>query len=332
MARSWPVPATRRRRHSSIHERAPSTRWGYRRRTLDRHHAGPSRRSVRPAFRLVIVPTGSRHSADSVQPDRPSSGRFAWGEVYVCSVVPSIRRGAARLKDNGAPPFFPAIWPQFFINNRVAAPEKIVTPIAAGAVALRSLTRPAPHRAASSPFHSSGGDDDVLRTYQRTAGGALGEHQREGNPANPARTQRRADEAGARPGEIRYRRPIGLTAQSISGGGAHRVPLPPRSGQCRDRLATGNLRRGSRRDGNAALQPSGRRGWEAVRGEFGDRQDRKVREAARRDKKGAGQRRLCGCIDKEISSGTLLCCLAPFVATPAFPSFSRLAPRDRGRL
>ncbi|HEX7389127.1 MAG TPA: hypothetical protein VF286_03385, partial [Acidiphilium sp.] len=60
------------------------------------------------------------------------------GEGYVCSVGPSIQRGAARLKDDGAPPFFPAIERWFFRAQDSAAPEKIVTPIAAGAVASRS--------------------------------------------------------------------------------------------------------------------------------------------------------------------------------------------------
>ncbi len=130
------------------------------------------------------------------------SERSACGEVYVCSVIASIRRGTGRLKDDGAPPFFPAIGRRFLTFERVAAPEKIVTPIAAGAVASRSLTRPAPRRATSSPFHSSGGDDDVLRTYPRASGRAFGEHQREGNPLDPTRTERSADADGAHRGRL----------------------------------------------------------------------------------------------------------------------------------
>lgn len=54
------------------------------------------------------------------------------------------RDGASHLKDDGAPPFF--------AGALRFPPRKIVTPIAAGAAASRSLTRPAPSRATPPSF------------------------------------------------------------------------------------------------------------------------------------------------------------------------------------
>src|SRR3546814_9388906 len=96
------------------------------------------------------------------------SSEVCSSDHYVCSVDPSIRCGLRRLKDDGAPPFFPAIGRQFLNRQRGATPEKIVTPIAAGAVASRSLTRHTPHRAVTSSFQSSGGDDGALRSDSGT--------------------------------------------------------------------------------------------------------------------------------------------------------------------
>lgn len=213
--------------------------------------------------------------------------RFAWGEDYVCSVVPSLRYGTGRLKDDGAPPFLSAIRCQFFVCQRASAPKEIVTPIAAAAVASRSLTRPVPHRAASSPFHSSGGDDDVLSAHQRTAGGAFGKHQREGNSANPARTGGRAGDDGAHESRPGYANGGSLTAQMIGGSGAHPALLPPVSGHRQDHPDGYREPHCGSQNCHLRLPPSRDR----ARGEIqscGRADDKNDAREGRRDKRGAG--------------------------------------------
>src|SRR3546814_19848796 len=85
------------------------------------------------------------------------SSEVCSSDHYVCSVDPSIRCGLRRLKDDGAPPFFPAIGRQFLNRQRGATPEKIVTPIAAGAVAARSLIRHTPNRRSDETRVGKGG-------------------------------------------------------------------------------------------------------------------------------------------------------------------------------
>lgn len=198
-----------------------------------------------------------------------SYGCGAWGEDYVCSVGPSIRCGARRLKDDGAPPFFPAIKRQFLSRQRRAAPKKIVTPIAAGAVASRSLTRHTPHRAVTSPFQSSGGDDGALRPNPGTSGRIVGVLQQEGNPSNQARTGSGADGNGAGQSGFRCRNDSGLTGLSESGGERHQATPSLRPGQraCSDFASIGVFSRGigvspigANWEG-LSRQEAGRQGW-----------------------------------------------------------------------
>lgn len=91
--------------------------------------------TYQPIFMLENVAAGALGHREIRLAMCGSGGCCAGGEGSVCSDFPIIRDGSRRLKDDGAPPFFPAIGRRFFHSECGAAPEKIVTPIAAGAVA-----------------------------------------------------------------------------------------------------------------------------------------------------------------------------------------------------
>ena len=224
--------------------------------------------------------------------DWPPYERSAWGEGYVCSVVPSIRCGARRLKDDGAPPFFPAIGRQFSDRQRRATPNKIVTPIAAGAVASRSLTRHTPHRAVASPFQSSGGDDGALRPNSGTSGRTVGVLQQEGNPADQARTGSGGCRNGADQRGVRYRDDRVLTVPSRSGGECRKAASPLHSGH-RAWFVFASI---------GVLSRCGTSSWIGANWVGLSRHEGVKR--GWRDKRGAGHGRLCGCGSRACMSDT----------------------------
>lgn len=206
-----------------------------------------------------------------------------WQGDCVCSVVLIIRHGTARLKDDGAPPFFSAIERRLHTMDGIAAPKKIVPPIAAGAVASRSLTRAAPRRAAASPFHSSGGDDGALRPHSGTQGRTGSELQCEGNPADQARTRNRVGGNDPHHRGVRCGNGGALRSSARCGSGAQQATPPHLSGrliaapQCRSGvLCWGVLGRSTGR---------GLEGQGIAAGERGTSQD----------KRRVGHRRFCGC-------------------------------------
>ena len=245
--------------------------------------------------------------------------RLACGEGYVCSVLSSVQYGTGRLKDDGAPPFFSAIGRQYLIRPGHRAPKKIVAPIAAYAVATRSLTRPVPHRGSLPLFHSSGGNDDVLPTHQRTAGRAVGEYQRQGNPPDPARTRRDTCEDGKHEGGTRYGHSVRLNGPSVGGGGASPALLPPPSGYRHDRfspLVPSDCR-------TSGCRPCCR-WWQGVKEGTGGREHG---EGASRDKRGAGTHGCEGRISALFAYGTR--CDPPYTSAiyALFSTHLRMAPR-----
>ena len=113
---------------------------------------------------------------------------------------------------------------------KAAAPSKIVTPIAADAVAdvppaILDPTCPAP--SGTIVFHSSGGDHGALRSYSGTSGRAVGVQRRGRKSANPQRTGC-GDDAAERDGcSLRNIDGGGLTAGSTGDCGAGVAPSSP---------------------------------------------------------------------------------------------------------
>ena len=114
-----------------------------------------------------------------------------------------------------------------FIVNVAAAPSKIVTPIAAGAVAvvlptILDPTCPAP--SGTIVFHTSGGDHGALRPYSGTSGRAFGVQRRGRTSANPQRTGGGDDAAEGDGCSLRNSDGGGLAAGFTGDGGAGVAP------------------------------------------------------------------------------------------------------------
>jgi hypothetical protein len=113
--------------------------------------------------------------------------------------------------------------------NVCAAPTKIVTPIAAGAVAsvppaLLDPTRPPPTE--TIVFHTQGGDHGALRSYSGTSGGAVGVQGCGRTAANSQRTGRGDGAAKSAGCSLRNLIGGGITVEDLSGGGASVAASP----------------------------------------------------------------------------------------------------------
>lgn len=202
-----------------------------------------------------------------------------WGEDNLCSVSPSFRYGAGRVNDDRVPPFFPAGRCRCISVQLGAAPKKIVTPIAAGAVAGVPPAIIDPARSIPGErivFLNSGGDDDDRTAYRGTSGGAAGQRRSGGAQADRGgtgggiaaarRTRRQADK--------------GLTIGKANSGRSVDAALLPLPFRCSLRGAAGGAQAGIADRSSFAAKS---RKWAE-----------KYHSGRRRDKRGDGACPSCG--------------------------------------
>lgn len=202
-----------------------------------------------------------------------------WGEGNLCSVSPSFRHGTGRVNDDRVPPFFPAGRRRCISLERGAAPKKIVTPIAAGAVAGVPPAIIDPARSIPGTrivFHASGGDDDDRTTYRGTAGGAAGQRRSGGAQADRGGTG--GGIAAAR--RTRRQADSGLTIGKANSGRSVDAALLPLPFRCSLRGAGGGAQAGIA--DRSSFASNSRKGAE------------KYHSGRRRDKRGGGACPSCG--------------------------------------
>ena len=203
----------------------------------------------------------------------------ARGEGNLCSVSPSFRHGAGRVNDDRVPPFFPAGRRRCISLQRGAAPKKIVTPIAAGAVAGVPPAIIDPARSIPGErivFLNSGGDDDDRTAYRGTAGGA--QRQRRSGGAQADRGGTGGGIAAAR--RTRRQADSSLTIGKANSGRSVDAALLPLPFRCSLRGAGGGAQAGIA--DRSSFAAKSRKGAE------------KCHSGRRRDKRGDGACPSCG--------------------------------------
>ena len=209
----------------------------------------------------------------------PLHGVSVWGEGNLCSVLPSFRHGSGRVNDDRVPPFSPAGRRRCISLQRGAAPKKIVTPIAAGAVAGVPPAIIDPARSIPGTrivFLNSGGDDDDRTTYRGTAGGAAGQRRSGGAQADRGGTG--GGIAAAR--RTRRQADSGLTIGKANSGRSVDAALLPLPFRCSLRGAGGGAQAGIA--DRSSFAAKSRKGAE------------KYHSGRRRDKRGDGACPSCG--------------------------------------